>query len=198
MEEKKVNYNDIGGPVSGNPGPQTNPRQTTPGPVSIQENFAQEVPSSLASNTVVASSPQVSTRPPAPVSPAEAQPFLRCPSAMKCVPRINCDFNGVMVNTKVFLSPIQEKQRVPLIVSKNSNKITKTNRSLPQPCVNSARGNNVDVCCRDPNYKDPWPEMETKKTQDQPNIAINQRVSSPDQALINGVPAAGGPGGYGR
>merc|ERR1712232_122269 len=70
------------GPVSANPGPQTNPRQTTPGPVSIQENFAQEVPSSLASNTVVASSPQVSTRPPAPVSPAEAQPFLRCPSAM--------------------------------------------------------------------------------------------------------------------
>jgi len=179
VEEKKVNNNDIGGPVSGNPGPQTNPRQTTPGSVNIQENFAQEIPSSLASNTVAASSPQVSTRPPA------AQPFLRCPSAMKCVPRINCDFNGVMVNTRVLLSPVQEKQRVPLI-----------------PCVNSARDNNVDVCCRDPNYKDPWPEMNTKKNSKtvvnkspgQLNIAINQRVSSPQQPLNQ----PNQPLGYGR
>ena len=26
-----------------------------------------------------------------------------------------------------------------------------------QPCVNREQGNSVDVCCRDPNYKDPWP-----------------------------------------
>merc|ERR1711874_822015 len=170
------------GPVAGNPGPQTNPRQTTPAPVNIQENFAESLPSNLASNTVV-SSPQVSTKPPPgrqPVinnSPASAQPFVRCPSAMKCVPKVNCDFNGVMVNTRVSLSPIQEQQRVPLI-----------------PCLNSARGNNVDVCCRDPNYKDPWPEMNTKNTKKnsknvvkkspgQPNIAINQRVSRPQQPL---------------
>ena len=121
---------------------------------------------------------------------------------MKCVPKINCDFNGVMVNTRVFLSPIQEKQRVPLIVSKNNKKITKTNRYLPQACVNSARGNNVDVCCRDPNYKDPWPEMNTKKNSKtvvkkspgQPNIAINQRVSSPQKPLNN----RNQPLGYGR
>jgi len=175
------------GPVPGNPGPQTNPRQTTPAPVNIQENFAENLPSNLASNTV-AFSPQVSTRPPAsvqPDSPAAAQPFVRCPSAMKCVQRANCDFNGVMVNTRVSLSPIQEKQRVPLI-----------------PCVNSARGNNVDVCCRDPNYKDPWPEMKTKKNSKtgvkkfpgQVNIAINQRVSRPQQALNN----PGQPLSYGR
>merc|ERR1711953_1119606 len=128
----------------------------------------------------------VSTQPPVNKNnPAVAQPFLRCPSAMKCVPKINCDFNGVMVNTRVFLSPIQEKQRVPLI-----------------PCVNSARGNNVDVCCRDPNYKDPWPEMNTKKNSKtvvkkppgQPNIAINQRVSSPQNPLNN----RNQPLGYGR
>merc|ERR1712079_653267 len=178
------------GPVAGNPGPQTNPRQTTPAPVNIQENFAESLPPNLASNTVV-SSPQVSTKPPAgrqPVSnkrPASAQPFVRCPSAMKCVPKVNCDFNGVMVNTRVSLSPIQEQQRVPLI-----------------PCLNSARGNNVDVCCRDPNYKDPWPEMNTKKksktvvkkSPGQPNIAINQRVSRPQQPLNN--PSQ--PLGYGR
>ena len=28
-----------------------------------------------------------------------------------------------------------------------------------QPCVNRARNNEIDVCCRDPNYKDPWPDM---------------------------------------
>merc|ERR1711953_1303898 len=175
------------GPVAGNPGPQTNPRQTTPAPVNIQENFAESLPSNLASNTV-AFSPQVSTRPPAsvqPDSPAAAQPFVRCPSAMKCVQRANCDFNGVMVNTRVSLSPIQEKQRVPLI-----------------PCLNSARGNNIDVCCRDPNYKDPWPEMKTKKNSKtgvkkfpgQVNISINQRVSRPQQALNN----PGQPLSYGR
>merc|ERR1711874_469405 len=174
------------GPVPANPGPQTIARQTTPAPspVITQENFAEKIPSNLASN-IVASSPQMSTQPPVKNNPAAAQPFLRCPSAMKCVPKINCDFNGVMVNTRVFLSPIQEKQRVPLI-----------------PCVNSARGNNVDVCCRDPNYKDPWPEMNTKKNSKtvvkkspgQPNIAINQRVSSPQKPLNN----RNQPLGYGR
>merc|ERR1711988_289356 len=175
------------GPVPANPRPQTNARQTTPAPspVITQEKFAEKIPSNLASN-IVASSPQVSTQPPVNKNnPAAAQPFVRCPSAMKCVPKINCDFNGVMVNTRVFLSPIQEKQRVPLI-----------------PCVNSARGNNVDVCCRDPNYKDPWPEMNTKKNSEtvvkkppgQPNIAINQRVSSPQKPLNN----RNQPLGYGR
>merc|ERR1719410_157252 len=70
-------------------------------------------------------------------------PYVQCPSAMKCVPRVNCDFNGVMVNFNVILSQVQEEQRVPLI-----------------PCFNPARGNSVDVCCRDPNYKDPWPDMD--------------------------------------
>merc|ERR1712107_763154 len=41
------------------------------------------------------------------------------------------------------LSPAQESLRVPLI-----------------PCVSQRAGGEVDVCCRDPNYKDPWPEQE--------------------------------------
>merc|ERR1711879_1036125 len=41
------------------------------------------------------------------------------------------------------LSPVQESLRVPLI-----------------PCVSQRAGGEVDVCCRDPNYKDPWPEQE--------------------------------------
>merc|ERR1719461_14869 len=48
---------------------------------------------------------------------AASQPFVTCPSAMKCVPKINCDFNGVMVNTQIILTPNQEALRVPLIVS---------------------------------------------------------------------------------
>ena len=50
-------------------------------------------------------------------------PYIQCPSAMKCVPRVNCDFNGVMVNFNVILSQAQEQQRVPLIVRlrKSSN-----------------------------------------------------------------------------
>merc|ERR1719228_858399 len=72
---------------------------------------------------------------------ASSQPFVTCPSAMKCVPKINCNFNGVMVEDQVVLTEAQERQRVPLI-----------------PCFSPVRSNAVDVCCRDPNYKDPWPQ----------------------------------------
>ena len=59
---------------------------------------------------------------------------------MKCVPKTNCDLKGVMTETTQNYSPEVELRRVPLI-----------------PCVNREAGNVVDVCCRDPNYKDPWP-----------------------------------------
>ena len=62
--------------------------------------------------------PDLVTRPsPTPVQNAASQPFITCPSAMKCVEKINCNFNGVMVEEPVFLNPEQEAQRVPLIVS---------------------------------------------------------------------------------
>jgi len=61
---------------------------------------------------------------------------------MKCVPRQNCDFDGVMTNEVLNLTPQLEMLRVPLI-----------------PCVNRNQNNAIDVCCRDPNYKDPWPNM---------------------------------------
>merc|ERR1712110_1110516 len=75
-----------------------------------------------------------------PVRPASQEPFVMCPSAMKCVPKPNCDLKGVMTETAQSYSPQVELLRVPLI-----------------PCVNREAGNAVDVCCRDPNYKDPWP-----------------------------------------
>merc|ERR1711953_623965 len=196
------------GSVAGNPGPQNNPRQTTAVPPvnspqqNVNENFAEKIPSNFVPATAL--SPQVSspdTQQSQPLqlenanSLASTQPFVTCPSAMKCVPKVNCDFNGVMVNSNVVLSPIQEQQRVP-----------------PIPCINTSRGNAVDVCCRDPNYKDPWPEMMKKKKlasqkqnsggrpsdSDQPDIAINQRVSSPSQALVSSVPGKRKTPGYGR
>merc|ERR1712037_673088 len=83
---------------------------------------------------------------PAPVQSdqgAASLPFTQCPSAMKCVEKKLCDFNGVMRDFVTTLSPAQESLRVPLI-----------------PCVSQRAGGEVDVCCRDPNYKDPWPEQE--------------------------------------
>merc|ERR1711972_304830 len=74
---------------------------------------------------------------------AATLPFTQCPSAMKCVEKKLCDFNGVMRDFVTTLSPAQESLRVPLI-----------------PCVSQRAGSEVDVCCRDPNYKDPWPEQE--------------------------------------
>lgn len=74
------------------------------------------------------------------MKPASQEPFVMCPSAMKCVPKTNCDLKGVMTDTAQNYSPEVEALRVPLI-----------------PCVNREAGNSVDVCCRDPNYKDPWP-----------------------------------------
>ena len=47
-----------------------------------------------------------------------------------------------------------------------------------QPCVNREAGNTIDVCCRDPNYKDPWPNMNgngmmMKKQQQNQNNGYN-------------------------
>ena len=53
---------------------------------------------------------------------AAALPFTQCPSAMKCVEKRVCDFNGVMRDFVTTLSPAQESLRVPLIVSPKATK----------------------------------------------------------------------------
>jgi len=103
------------------------------------------------------SQPQIQTQP-QPQQPPQQQPptlgsilnppgssgaFTQCPSAMKCVEKIYCDYNGVMREDVQTLTREQEQLRVPLI-----------------PCVNKLRSGAVDTCCRDPNYKDPWPGSE--------------------------------------
>ena len=61
--------------------------------------------------------PVVVPSPSVPIEASTPTPYTQCPSAMKCVPKSNCDFNGVMVNFAVRLTAAQEERRVPLIVS---------------------------------------------------------------------------------
>merc|ERR1711988_2046579 len=71
---------------------------------------------------------------------SEEKPHVMCPAAMLCVPREKCDFKGFITEQTLSLSPQLEMLRVPLI-----------------NCVNM-ENQNIDVCCRDPNYVDPWPQ----------------------------------------
>ena len=43
--------------------------------------------------------------------------------------------------------------------------------------MNLAAGNVVDVCCRDPNYRDPWPDMNTANTDNRVNARTGRRRS---------------------
>merc|ERR1712080_31828 len=121
--------------------PQPAPvRKPQPAPVRKPQPASVRKPQPVPASTNNFQQSQSASRP---VTPAEQKPYVRCPSAMKCVERPFCDFNGVMTDQPLNnLTPHLEMLRVPLI-----------------PCVNRERGNSVNVCCRDPNYKDPWPDM---------------------------------------
>jgi len=69
---------------------------------------------------------------------------------MKCVPKTSCDFNAVITDDFIADTPQLNALRVPLI-----------------PCINRERSNMVDVCCRDPNFKDPWPKRNNNNNNDQ-------------------------------
>merc|ERR1711892_1048330 len=68
---------------------------------------------------------------------ATQRPFVKCPSAMLCTPKVYCDLEGSITKNAIEPSPLFEDLRVPLI-----------------PCINREQGNRIDVCCRDPDYKD--------------------------------------------
>lgn len=63
---------------------------------------------------------------------------FKCPTALNCINRPLCDYNGYISTNTVELTEEQELFRVPL---------------LPCRMDQTARG----VCCRDPNYVDDWP-----------------------------------------
>ena len=92
-------------------------------PVGPVEDFGGAgAPSSAATFELQQQQPQqpapvVVPSPSVPIEASTPTPYSQCPSAMKCVPKSNCDFNGVMVNFAVRLTAAQEQRRVPLIVS---------------------------------------------------------------------------------
>ena len=45
------------------------------------------------------------------------KPYVRCPSAMLCVQRVNCDFDGFITEDVLDIGPDLEMLGVPLIVS---------------------------------------------------------------------------------
>jgi len=107
---------------------------------------------------------------------------------MKCVEKNLCDFEGFMTDQPLDLTPDLEMLRVPLI-----------------PCVNRDRGNSIDVCCRDPNYKDPWPDMNNNNqgggnnNQPQRGSNNNPQLQQQGRNINNNNNAAGaGPQNAGR
>ena len=47
---------------------------------------------------------------------SDSKPFVRCPSAMECVQKTRCDFDGFITEEVFNLTPDLEMLRVPLIV----------------------------------------------------------------------------------
>jgi hypothetical protein len=78
-------------------------------------------------------------RTPPPFNPDEVQAPAGCAAALKCVQEIYCTPEGVVSPVPVVLTPQQELLRVPTTV-----------------CRDIETGI-LGKCCRDPNYKDPWP-----------------------------------------
>uniref|UniRef100_A0A1B6KRD9 Peptidase S1 domain-containing protein n=1 Tax=Graphocephala atropunctata TaxID=36148 RepID=A0A1B6KRD9_9HEMI len=71
--------------------------------------------------------------------PLNTTPFPGCAAALKCVAEVYCTADGVMSDFPVALTREQAENRVPLT-----------------DCQNLETGI-IGKCCRDPNYKDPWP-----------------------------------------
>merc|ERR1711974_511808 len=148
------------------PNPQNSPKLQNQFQPQVQQSTYQPKPQL---NSPVLGTRQVGSQPsrnkplvkaptPAPSDQGAASlPFTQCPSAMKCVEKKLCDFNGVMRDFVTTLSPAQETLRVPLI-----------------PCVSQRAGSEVDVCCRDPNYKDPWPEQEQAREESRAHRGLLQ------------------------
>nr|CAD7462392.1 unnamed protein product [Timema tahoe] len=71
--------------------------------------------------------------------PLNTTPHPGCAAALKCVPESYCTVDGIMADQPISLTREQYENRVPL-----------------SECADPDTGV-VGKCCRDPNYKDPWP-----------------------------------------
>ncbi|CAH1398292.1 unnamed protein product [Nezara viridula] len=83
--------------------------------------------------------PYAVTESPKYTGPLNTTPYPGCPAALKCVDISYCTAEGVMSPSPVYLTREQNENRVPLTDCQDMNTGT------------------LGKCCRDPNYKDPWP-----------------------------------------
>jgi len=136
---------DIDSDINKNPNVQTN----------VNDNTISNVPNSVFINPSIPDlTPITTTAPPFQLSPEDVMTILNmmndnrnvlntnndpifrtCPAATVCVDRNRCDFNGVISDNVVSLSPRLVQMRVAL------------NR-----CESPRRQTSDKVCCRDPNY----------------------------------------------
>ncbi|XP_050082216.1 inactive serine protease scarface isoform X3 [Anopheles aquasalis] len=122
------------------------PREEVPSPSNDDPNKIRppqdEIPNP-ANDTPVVLRPttQRPFQPPPPQGPAAPAPLppVGCSAAMNCTEEEYCSSTGVISKTPVQLTEEQKLFRVPVT-----------------PCRNLERGF-TGVCCRDPDYVDPWP-----------------------------------------
>ncbi|KAK9874462.1 hypothetical protein WA026_002803, partial [Henosepilachna vigintioctopunctata] len=83
--------------------------------------------------------PRPDNRPDQTITNENVVPPAACAAALKCVQEIYCSADGIVSPVPVVLTNEQALSKVPTTV-----------------CRDVASGT-IGVCCRDPNYKDPWP-----------------------------------------
>lgn len=99
-----------------------------------EEQLSPQIPANTNNNPSVIR-PPIGNDELAPVIPPSA-----CAAATNCTEKTFCSADGTISPTPVNLTPEQETYRVPL-----------------SPCRDESKGISQGVCCRDPNYTDPWP-----------------------------------------
>ncbi|XP_058450714.1 inactive serine protease scarface isoform X3 [Malaya genurostris] len=121
------------------------PREEIPAPSNEDVNAVRppqdEVPNP-ANDTPIAIRPNPPPRPAQPPVGGDAPPPLPpigCSAAMNCTETQFCSSTGVISKTPVVLTPEQELFRVPVTECRSPDK------------------GFTGVCCRDPDYVDPWP-----------------------------------------
>ncbi|KAL3272114.1 hypothetical protein HHI36_022577 [Cryptolaemus montrouzieri] len=112
--------------------PGTNNNQYIPPPQPEQDG-------SDTSDTSVKVRPRPEVQPDQTFQRENVVPPAACAAALKCVQEIYCSAEGVVSPVPVVLTNEQAQNRVPTTVCRDISSGT------------------VGVCCRDPNYKDPWP-----------------------------------------
>ncbi|XP_045465843.1 probable serine/threonine-protein kinase nek3 [Harmonia axyridis] len=99
----------------------------------------QDKEGSDTSDTSVKVRPRPEPRPDQTIQNENVIPPAACAAALKCVQEIYCTAEGVVSPVPVVLTKEQALSRVPTTVCRDIGSGT------------------TGVCCRDPNYKDPWP-----------------------------------------